>query len=110
MYLKLKKKKIEILEYTKTIDRFKTFKFYLEKIDFGIKIPKKKYASTYFFCQRVDICFTDKEDKILYLLENVKSEKRFFKFKAYNVYYLPVNTCLELRVGDKLKLKDMISN
>lgn len=110
MYLKLKKKKIEILEYTKMIDRFKTFKFYLEKIDFGIKIPKKKYASTYFFCQRVDICFTDKEDKILYLFENVKTEKRFFKFKAYNVYYLPVNTCSELRVGDKLKLKDMISN
>ena len=83
---------------------------YLDKIDFGIKIPKKKSASTYLFCQRVDICFTDKDDKILYLYENVKTEKRFFKFKAYNVYYLPLNTCSELKIGDKLNVKDMISD
>lgn len=110
MYLKLKRKKIEIVEYTKIIERFKSFKFYLDKIDFGIKIPKKKYASTYLFCQRVDICFTDRDDKILYLYENVKTEKRFFKFKAYNVYYLPLNTSSELKIGDKLNVKDMISD
>ena len=110
MYLRVKNKKIEIKEYKKFSDRFKSLKFYLKNLDFGIKLPNKKLANTTFFCQRVDICFTDRDDKILYLYENVKTEKRFFKFKAYNVYYLPLNTCSELKIGDKLNVKDMISN
>ena len=104
MYLLVNKKKINIKEYTKFKERFKSFKFYLEKIDFGIKLPKKIMANTTFFCQRVDICFTNKDDKILYLYENVKSEKRIFKIKSYSIYYLPLNTVKYLKVGDKLKL------
>lgn len=106
MYLKVNKKKIEIKEYTKFIDRFKSLKFILEKIDYGIKIPNKKKASTYFFCQRVDICFTDKEDKIIYLAENVKSEKRIIKLKSKNIYYLPLNTSKYLEIGKILELND----
>ena len=102
MYLLVNKKKINIKEYTKFKERFKSFKFYLEKIDFGIKLPKKIMANTTFFCQRVDICFTNKDDKILYLYENVKSEKRILKFKAYNIYYLPLNSVKHLKVGEKL--------
>ena len=104
MYLKVNNKKIDIKEYTEFKDRFKSFKFYLKIIDFGIKLPKKKLANTTFFCQRIDICFTDKEDKILYLYENVKSEKRIFKIKANNIYYLPLNTVKYLKVGDNLKI------
>ena len=104
MYLKIKNKKIEIKEYTKFIDRFKSFKFYLKEINFGIKIPKKKKASTYFFCQRIDICFTDKDDKVLYLYENVKSEKRIIKLKSKNIYYLPLGTCKNLKIGEKLNI------
>ena len=44
MYLKINNKKIKILEYTKFKDRFKSFKFYLKNIDFGIKLPNKKVA------------------------------------------------------------------
>lgn len=104
MHIKIKNKKINIIEYTKLIDRFKSLKFVLDKIDYGIKIPNKKKATTYFFCQPVDICFTDKEDKILYTYEKVKSEKRIIKLKANNIYYLPLGTCKELQVGDKLKI------
>ncbi len=104
MYLKVRYKKIEVKECKSFIDRFKSFKFYLEKIDYGLKIPKKKLANTNFFCQRVDICFTDENDKILYLYENVKSEKRILKLKANNIYYLPLNTCKHLKVGDKLNI------
>ena len=106
MYLIVNNKRIKINEYTKFKDRFKTFKFYLEKIDFGIKLPKKKIANTTFFCQRVDICFTDKNDIILYLYENVKSEKRILKFKAKNIYYLPLNTVKHLKVGEKIILSN----
>lgn len=104
MYLKAKNKKIKLYEYTKFKDRIKTFRFFLKEIDFGIKMPNKKLASTYFFCHRVDICFTDKDDKILYLYPNVKTEKRIFKFKSKNIYYLPEGTCEKLKVGDIIKI------
>ena len=55
MYLKINNKKITIYEYISFKDKFKSFKFYLDPINFGIKISNKKYANTYFFCQRVDI-------------------------------------------------------
>jgi len=95
-----------IYEYNKFSERFKSLRFVLDKIDYGIKLPRKKLACTYFFCQRVDICFTDKFDKILYLYANVKTEKRIIKFKAKNVYFLPLNTVKELSVGDKLILHE----
>ena len=104
MYLKINNKKIKILEYTKFKDRFKSFKFYLKNIDFGIKLPNKKVANTYLFCQRVDVCFTDKDDNILYLYDNVKSEKYIIKLKAKNVYFFPKETTKYLKVGDKIKL------
>ena len=104
MYLKIKNKKIKILKYTKFKDRFKSLKFHLNEIDFGIKMPNKRIANTYFFCQRVDICFTDKDDNILYLCDNLKSEKFIIKFNAKNVYYFPKGTNKYLNIGDKIKL------
>ncbi len=104
MYIKINNKKLNIKEYKKIKDRFKSFKFFLYNIDFGIKLPNKKIASTYFFCQRIDICFTDKDDKILYLYNNVKSEKLIIKLKAKNIYYFPKDTNKYLKVGEKLKI------
>ena len=104
MYLKLKNKKLKINEYTKFKERFKSFKFYLKEMNFGIKLPNKKLANTYFFCQRVDICFTDKDDIIIKLLDNVRSEKLHLKLKAKNVYFLPVGTNKNLQLGQKIKL------
>ena len=104
MYLNIKNNKIKINEYTKFKERFKSLKFYLKEIDFGIKLPNKKIANTYFFFLIIDICFTDKNDVIVRLLNNIRSEKLYMKFKAKNVYFLPVGTNKHLKVGDKLKL------
>ena len=104
MYLKLKNKKLKINEYTKFKERFKSFKFYLKEMKYGIKLPNKKLANTYFFCQRVDICFTDKDDIIIKLIDNVRSEKLHLKLKAKNVYFLPVGTNKNLQLGQKIKL------
>lgn len=93
MYIKVNNKKLEIKDCTTFKDRFKSLKFYLEELDFGIRMPKKKRISTYFFCQNVDICVTDKNNNIIGLFENVKSEKRRIMFKAYYIYYLPLGTC-----------------
>lgn len=106
MYIKIKNKKLEVKECVKFSERFKTLKFVLVKFDYIVKVPNKKMATTYFFCQRVDICFTDKDDIILFLYENVKSEKRILKFKAKNVYYLPLGSCKCLKVGMKLEVKE----
>ncbi len=104
MYLKINNKKIQIHEYTKFKERFKSFKFYLKEINFGIKLPNKKIANTYFFCQRIDICFTDKDDIIIRLLNNIRSEKIYFKSKAKNIYFLPVGTNKYLEIGKKINL------
>ena len=101
MYIKLKKKKIEIIECLTLLDKFKSLKIVLEPIDYGIKISKKKKYNTYFFCQRVDILVTDKENKIIALFENIKSEKKKRIKNAYNIYYLPLETCKNYDLGDK---------
>lgn len=106
MYLKIKNKKIPIKDYNNFKDRLKSLRMILEPIDYGIKITNAKIASTYFFCQRVDICFTDKNDIIIKLYENVKTEKRKINLKAHNIYYLPLNTCKYLSIGTKLKIKE----
>ena len=105
MYLRIGLKKIEIKELKTFKEKLKSLKFNLQTIDYGILISNKKLASTYFFCQRVDICFTDKNNKIIDLLENVKSEKRYLRLKAHNIYYLPLNTCKHLKINEKLNIK-----
>ena len=46
---------------------------------------------------------TNKDDVILYLYTNVKSEKYFLpKFNVRDVYFLPANSTKEFKVGDKL--------
>lgn len=104
MYLKIKGKKIEINECNTFKSRFKSFKFYLEKIDHGLYFPNKKTANTYFFCQKVDICFTDSKGKILFLYKNVRSEKMIFKFKAKNLFYLPAGCSDNLDIGEVLSI------
>lgn len=106
MYIKIKNKKIEIKDCIKFTDRFRSLKFVLNKIDFGIRISKKKLISTYFFCQKVDICVTDKNNKIIGIFEDVKSEKRKIMFKAHHIYYLPLGTCKYLENEEYLIPKE----
>lgn len=104
MYLRVNNKKLEIKEMLTFTDKIKSLRFNLYKIDYGLRRNNKKLASTYMFCQRVDICFTNKENVIIALYENVKSEKRIFKWKSKYIYYLPLNTVKHLKVGEKLIL------
>lgn len=91
MYIKVNNKKLEIYDCTTFKERYKSLKFILEPIDYGIRIPKTKLISTYFFCQNVDICVTDKYHNIIGLFENVKPERKKLMGRAYYVYYLPVH-------------------
>ena len=102
MYLRINNKKIEIKELLTFKDKLKSLRFNLYKIDYGIRRNNKKIASTYMFCQKVDICFTNKENIIIALYENVKPENRYIKFKSKYIYYLPLDTVKYLKVGEKL--------
>ena len=91
MFLRVNNKKLEIKEMLTFIDKLKSLRFNLSKINYGLRRNNKKLASTYMFCQRVDICFTNKENVI-------------FKWKSKYIYYLPLNTVKHLKVGEKLIL------
>ena len=105
MYINVGKKKIEIYDYKTITDKIKSLRFVLEDLDYGIR-KKSKHANTYMFCQRVDIIFTDKDNKITSLHENIKSEKLFFDFNATYIYYLPINTIKNLKDKKELKIKE----
>ena len=106
MYLKIKNKKIEIKELKTFKERFKSLKFNLYPIDYGLYFPKKKLLDTTFYCQRVDACFTDEDNTIMYLHSNIRSEKRKYHVSVSNLYILPVGTAKYFKVGDTLKLKE----
>ncbi len=106
MYLKIHGKKINIKKLTKFGERFKGLKMVLEPIDYGVCFPKKRFISTYFLCQRVDVVITDSNDIVLDIIENVKSEKILIRLKSKYTYFLPLNTAKWLDIGDKLNLRE----
>ena len=106
MLIKLRGKKINIIEMKSIKDKIKSLKFVLEPIDYGIFFQKKKIINTYFFCQSVDICCCDKNHKIIKLFEDFPSEKIRFVKKCYYIYYLPLNTCKFYDIGEIFKVKE----
>jgi len=105
MYLKIKNKKLEIVELTKFWERFKGLKFNLKKLDYVVKFPHKKFVSTDFICQNLDIVLTDKNEKIIKIYIDFPTEKYIFpKRKVYNVYFLPLGTAKDLNIGENLNI------
>lgn len=105
MYLKVNNKKLHIREMTKFLDRLIGLRFYFQTLDFAMKYPKKKRINTYFFFQKVDVILTDKDEKIIYMIENCPTEKKIRrKRKVYNIYFVPLGTVKNLKVGDKLNI------
>ncbi len=106
MYLKIHGEKLPIKKLTKFGERFKGLKMVLEPIDFGVCFPKKKFISTYFLCQRVDVVITDNDDIVIDIIENVKSERLLIRLKSKYTYFLPVGYAHWLDIGDKLNLRE----
>lgn len=104
MYIKINNKKIDIFTKSKFIERFTGLKFVLNTIDYGIKYPRRSWFNTNFLCQKVDIVMTDKNEAIIKMYENFKTEKSIWpKFKVKNVYLLPLGSVQYLNIGDTLK-------
>lgn len=104
-YIICDKKKIKYKTLTKFKDRIKSFRFYLYPIKEGLCYPKKKMINTYFFCQKLDIVVTDKENNILAIYPSIKSEKFIrFRLKAYYIYLLPEGSSKDMKVNEKLRI------
>lgn len=105
MYIKINGKQLKLEEKTTFKERFKSLKFNFNKLNHAIKFPKKKVLNTVFFVQKIDIVLTDKDEKIVYLEENVRSERYFIhKRKTYNIYLLPLGSVKHLAIGDTIKI------
>jgi hypothetical protein len=105
MYIKINGKQLKLEERNSFKDKLISLKFNFNKLDYAIKFTNKKYINTVFFVQRVDIVLTDKDDKIIYLEEDVRSEKYYIHKKGTaNVYLLPLGSVKYLAIGDIIKI------
>lgn len=105
MYIKIKNRKIKLVEANTLWERLKGLKFVLGPLEYGVRFPNKKSSNTNFLFEKIDIILTDKDEKILYLFENIGTEKKIRRRKnVYNTYFVPQNTVKDLKVGDILSL------
>ena len=105
MYIKIKNKKVKLVEANTFWERLKGLKFVLGPLEYGVRFPKKKSSNTNFLFERIDVILTDKDEKILYLIENLGTEKKVRRKKdVYNTYFVPRGTVKDLKVGDTLNL------
>lgn len=105
MILKNNNLKIKIDLLTKISTKIKSFKFKLTDIENGICFPKKKILNTYLFCQKVDVIFTNKNNKVLKVLNNVDSEKIIFgPKKTFYIYILKNNSINDIKSDDILSI------
>ena len=104
-FIKIGNKKMNIHILHSFKERVKGFRFQLKPITTGLCYPKKKSINTYFLCQNIDIIITDKEYKILYIYQNIRSEKIIFRKKhAYYIFELPAFSSTNLKIGQKIEM------
>lgn len=105
MYIRIKNKKVKLVEANTFWERLKGLKFVLGPLQYGVRFPKKKSSNTNFLFENIDVILTDKEDKILFLINNLGTEKKVRKRKnVYNTYFVPVGTVTDLKIGDTLNV------
>ena len=106
MKLIINKKKLNIIEMTKPLEKLKGIKFILEPINEAYRFTSH-YANTYFLFQRVDVIMTNEENKVLYIYSNCKTEKFIFpKLKVKYVYFLPLGVSKYIEINQKLETKE----
>ena len=68
--------------------------------------PNCASIHTYFMKQNIDVCIIDKNNKIIYLKENVKPKKIIIKNGGKHTLEMPLGICKHLKIGDTLIIKD----
>lgn len=105
MYIKVKNKKVKLVEANTFWERLKGLKFVLGPLEYGVRFPNKKSSNTNFLFEKIDVILTDKDEKILHLIECLGTEKKIRRKKGVcNTYFVPRETVKDLKVGEKLNL------
>ncbi len=104
MKLVNKDKKIDLYYYHTFFQKLRGLMF-KKDIDFAIYF-KTKGIHTFFMKENIDLCVTDKNNKIIYLEENLAKNKiRYFK-KAKYIYELPKGSIRNYKLGESLIITD----
>ncbi len=105
MYIKVKNRKVKLMEANTFWERLRGLKFVLGPLEYGVRFPKKKRANTNFLFERVDVILTDKDEKIIHMIEKLGTEKKVRRRRhVENIYFVPIGTVKDLKVDDKLEL------
>jgi uncharacterized membrane protein (UPF0127 family) len=95
--INVKQLDIKIIECKGMFNRAKGFMFKKRKINYGLLFKKCNAIHTFFMYQPIDVVMTDKENNILYLYENLLSNKIIWpKKNVYNTYELPIGTIKQI--------------
>src|SRR5574344_1505858 len=101
MDIYIKKKTLKVKECKTFKSKLKGLMFKKETLDYGIVLYRCNSIHTFFMKQSIDICITDKNNKILCLKENLKPNKIVFQIKnGYLTYELPLNTVKYLKINE----------
>ena len=104
--IKVGKKVYDIIFLNTFWLKLKSLKFFLDPIE-DIYMLKKKGLSTYWFCQKIDVIMTDKENKILYIYKKFRTDSFIFpKRKVSYIYLAPIGVSDYFKVGDEFKVKE----
>lgn len=107
MELNINDKKIKIYLYDTFFLKLKGLALKKNKINYGICLKRCNSIHTFFMFQNIDICMTDKNNKIIYLKSNLGKNKIVLpKRNGYFTYELPLNTVSNLKLNDKIKIEE----
>lgn len=99
------KELIEIKMCTNFYNRLKGFMF-KKNINYGLCFNRCNSIHTFFMRENIDVIMTDKNNKVLYIYNNLKKNKIIFpKKNVYYVYELPSGYST-YNVNDTLNLVD----
>ncbi|HPE14392.1 MAG TPA: DUF192 domain-containing protein [Bacilli bacterium] len=104
MYLQINNKSYQVEEYNSFFKRLTGLMFKKKANNKIICFPKCNSIHTFFCFQNIDICMTDKNNKILYIYKNFEPWKIIFpKKNVYYTYEMPLGYANKLKINDTLK-------
>ena len=91
----------------------KTFKerlfglMFKKNINYCLLFKKCNSIHTFFMRENIDVVMTDKNNKILFIKKNMKKNRIILPKKGvYNTYEFPANFIKNLKLNDRLKIRD----
>lgn len=104
MNIKINNKIIKINILKTFLKKLKGLMFKKETIKEGYLFINCNSIHTFFMKQNIDLCITDKNNKIIFIKENIPKNKIIWPIKhGYYTYELPLNTVKYLKINETIK-------